>query len=143
MFLIIKLCTHAKTELFEIELTTCIKMDLALNNLQRLICHKTQTTNLPQSWRLFCTRTLLGRVSRLRCSFRGLPVKQQNKFLRNISTIKMSKLLGRVKLLVRACLRRRISHRFRGRALGQWHSKNIRQPRHLIVQYGSSSSWHR
>ena len=28
------------TELFEIELTICIKMDLALNNLQRLICHK-------------------------------------------------------------------------------------------------------
>ena len=31
--------------MFEIELTLCIKMDLALNNLQRLICHKTQTTN--------------------------------------------------------------------------------------------------
>ena len=34
-----------KTELFEIELTICIKIDLALNNLQRLICHKTQLTN--------------------------------------------------------------------------------------------------
>ena len=33
------------TELFEIELIIFIKMDLALNNLQRLICHKTQTTN--------------------------------------------------------------------------------------------------
>ena len=33
------------TELFEIELTIYIKMDLALNNLQRLICHKTQLTN--------------------------------------------------------------------------------------------------
>ena len=31
------------TELFEIELFICIKMDLALNNIQRLICHKTQT----------------------------------------------------------------------------------------------------
>ena len=31
----------------EIELTICIKMDLALNNLQRLICHKTQPTNQP------------------------------------------------------------------------------------------------
>ena len=31
------------TELFEIELIICIKMDLALNTLQRLICHKTQT----------------------------------------------------------------------------------------------------
>ena len=30
--------------MFEIELTSCIKMDLALNNLQRLICHKTQPT---------------------------------------------------------------------------------------------------
>ena len=26
-------------------------MDLALNNLQRLICHKTQTTNLPKESR--------------------------------------------------------------------------------------------
>ena len=31
--------------MFEIELIICIKMRLALNNLQRLICHKTQTTN--------------------------------------------------------------------------------------------------
>ena len=38
MFLKIKQCTHAK-------LTICIKMDLALNNLQRLICHK---PNQPQ-----------------------------------------------------------------------------------------------
>ena len=30
-------------ELFEIELFICIKIDLALNNLQRLIYHKTQT----------------------------------------------------------------------------------------------------
>ena len=29
-----------KTELFEIELFICIKMDLVLNNLQWLICHK-------------------------------------------------------------------------------------------------------
>ena len=28
------------------ELMICIKMDLALNNLQKLICHKTQPTNL-------------------------------------------------------------------------------------------------
>ena len=32
-------------ELFGIELILCIKTDLALNKLQRLICHKTQTTN--------------------------------------------------------------------------------------------------
>ncbi len=32
-------------ELFEIELIIHIKMDLVLNNLQRLICHKTQPTN--------------------------------------------------------------------------------------------------
>ena len=31
--------------MFEIELFICIKMELALNNLQRLICHKTQTKN--------------------------------------------------------------------------------------------------
>ena len=44
MFLTIKLCTRA--ELFEIELTICIKMDLALNNLQGLIWHETQPTYL-------------------------------------------------------------------------------------------------
>ena len=38
MFLSIKLCTYA-------ELIICLNMDLALNNLQRLICHKTQPTN--------------------------------------------------------------------------------------------------
>ena len=32
-------------ELFYIELIICIKMYLVLNNLQRLICHKTQPTN--------------------------------------------------------------------------------------------------
>ena len=31
------------TNLFEIELIIYIKMDLALNNPQRLICHKIQT----------------------------------------------------------------------------------------------------
>ena len=34
-----------ETELFEIELIIYIKMNLALNNLQRLICDKTQPTN--------------------------------------------------------------------------------------------------
>ena len=41
MFLTFKLCTYA-IELLEIELIICIKMDLALNNLQWLICHKTK-----------------------------------------------------------------------------------------------------
>ena len=36
-----------KTELSEIELIICIKMDLELNNLQRLTCHKNQPTNQP------------------------------------------------------------------------------------------------
>ena len=35
----------SQTELFEIELIICMKMDLALNNLRRLICHKTQISN--------------------------------------------------------------------------------------------------
>ena len=43
MFLTIKLYTHAK--LFEIKLLICIKMDLRLNNIRRLKCHKTQPTN--------------------------------------------------------------------------------------------------
>ena len=49
MFLTIKLCIHAKLKVFEIELIIRIKMDLALNKLQVLICNKTQTTNLPSS----------------------------------------------------------------------------------------------
>ena len=35
------------TEFFEIQVIICIKLDFALNNLQRLICHKIQTTNQP------------------------------------------------------------------------------------------------
>ena len=30
--------------MFEIELIICIKVELALNSLQKFICHKTQTT---------------------------------------------------------------------------------------------------
>ena len=36
---------YLRTELFEMELFICIKVDLALNNLQGLICHKNQTNN--------------------------------------------------------------------------------------------------
>ena len=44
MFLTIKLCT--KTKLFEVKLFISIKLDLALNNLQTLIFHKTNQTNM-------------------------------------------------------------------------------------------------
>ena len=45
MSLTIKLYTYFYAyELLEIELFICIKMDLALNNLQRLICHKPKQT---------------------------------------------------------------------------------------------------
>ena len=37
MFLTIKLCTYVKLNFFK------IKIDFALNNLERLICHKIQT----------------------------------------------------------------------------------------------------
>ena len=43
MFLTIKLSTVAKLNCLKLNDST--KMDLALNNLQRLICHKTQPTN--------------------------------------------------------------------------------------------------
>ena len=33
---------------FMLNRTICIKIDLALNNLQKLICHKTQRTNQPK-----------------------------------------------------------------------------------------------
>ena len=43
MFLTIKLCTHA--ELFEIEQNIFINIILAVNNPERLICHKTKPIN--------------------------------------------------------------------------------------------------
>ena len=42
LFLTIKLCTYAKLNCFSIEQIIYIKMDLALNNQYRLICHKTK-----------------------------------------------------------------------------------------------------
>ena len=44
LFSDIKNVFSCKTESMEIEQLKYIKMDLALNNLQNLICHKTQTT---------------------------------------------------------------------------------------------------
>ena len=41
-----------ETELFEIELFICIKMDLALNDQQKLICHKAKQTNVMAT--VFC-----------------------------------------------------------------------------------------
>ena len=46
LFLTLKL-DLGSAELFEIEFIICIKMDLALNNLQRLIWHKIDPTNQP------------------------------------------------------------------------------------------------
>ena len=46
MFLIYKLCTYAKLNFFLIEEFICIEIDLALNNLQWLICHKTQPNQI-------------------------------------------------------------------------------------------------
>ena len=39
--------------MFEIELFTSIKMDLALNNLQCFICHKNQTKHTPTHTRTY------------------------------------------------------------------------------------------
>ena len=49
MFLTIKLCIYAKLNCFPIEQIIYIKMNLALNNLQRLICHKTKQTKPNQT----------------------------------------------------------------------------------------------
>ena len=46
MFLTIELCTYAGLSLFSMERIIYIKMDLALDNLQRLICHKTKQINI-------------------------------------------------------------------------------------------------
>ena len=45
MFWTIKLCTHTKLNFLKIEMIIGIKMDLALNKLQKLICRKIQPTN--------------------------------------------------------------------------------------------------
>ena len=52
MFFTIKLYS-CSTELFEIELIFYIKMDLVLNNQQRLICDKTQPTKNEITYKLF------------------------------------------------------------------------------------------
>ena len=44
MFLTIKWFTYSKMNYFEKEQIICIRMDLALNILQRLIRHKSQVT---------------------------------------------------------------------------------------------------
>ena len=44
IFLTIKLCTYAKLNFLKIEQIIYIKVDLALNNLQGLKCHKTHQT---------------------------------------------------------------------------------------------------
>ena len=55
--------------MFEIELIICLKIDLALNNIQRFICHKAQTTNEPtnpltkQDSTTFCTITEIPKES--------------------------------------------------------------------------------
>ena len=49
-------------ELFEIELFFCIKMDLALNNLQRVICHKTQTNKQTKRKDLKFFKKLVGKI---------------------------------------------------------------------------------
>ena len=49
MFLTIKLCTYAKLKVKK-TLIYCIKIGLVLNNLQKLICPKTQTNKQPLSW---------------------------------------------------------------------------------------------
>ena len=48
MFLTIKLCTYAKLK-FSIEQIIYIKMDLALNNLQGLMCRETKQTKPNQN----------------------------------------------------------------------------------------------
>ena len=49
MFLTIKLCTYAKLNCLKKQHIIYIKMDLALNSLQRLIRHKTQQTKPNQT----------------------------------------------------------------------------------------------
>ena len=52
--------------MFKIELIICIKMDLVLNNLQRLICHKTQTTTQPFRVKISrCNIHLSSEISRI------------------------------------------------------------------------------
>ena len=73
MFLTIKLCTHVKLIFLKIERTICIKMDLALNDLQRLICHKTQPTNHTLSRHLSQSGIASVRIELMNAIFAGRP----------------------------------------------------------------------
>ena len=53
-----------QSELFKIELFICIKTDWALNNLQRLIYHKTQTISQPTTC-MECWQRILRSVNRV------------------------------------------------------------------------------
>ena len=61
MFLISKLCIHAKLILFEIELIIYVKIDLAMNILQTVIRHKTQPTN----FKCLCTCLTTSKMQRM------------------------------------------------------------------------------
>ena len=50
MLLTIKLCTYAKLNCLKKKLFIFIEMDLALNNLQQLMYHKTQLNQTKQSY---------------------------------------------------------------------------------------------
>ena len=71
-----KLCTHAKLNFFEIELIICIKMDLALDKEQMLICHKPQNQPLFDAARFQYSQVFVSFFSSVRSySFLGGTVR--------------------------------------------------------------------
>ena len=52
MFLTIKLCTYAKLNFLKVEQIICMGVDLELNNLQRLICLKTQLNKTKPNYKI-------------------------------------------------------------------------------------------
>ena len=80
------------TELLEIELIICIKMDLAFNNLPRLICHKFQPTNQPTNYSSELSKTLvfIWYEPALLCFFEN-PLTSQIQLLGWISSLNQGK----------------------------------------------------
>ena len=75
MFLTIKLYL-CKTKLFETEVFSYIKVDLALNNQKMLICHKTQTNKRTSSCCLF---TFVDILFPLKVFVRYLPIRKHKR----------------------------------------------------------------
>ena len=72
------------------ELFICIRMDLALHNLQRFICHKTQTNKQTEKYILSCNLlTPKGIDTKGNLDYFGLPISKIMYLLNTSDTDKL------------------------------------------------------